>query len=77
MLEPTNYETDYRGCIMDHLPCNDLGFGSRWGRCKNRASRPSQGTVNNLAVDGTLNTTNQQMTDYVKITGLLPFINDI
>ena len=22
------------------------GFDSRWERCKNRASRPSQGTVN-------------------------------
>ena len=25
---------------------NDLGFDSRWGRCKNRASCPLQGTVN-------------------------------
>ena len=26
------------------------GFDSRWGRCKNQASRPSQGTVNGGAV---------------------------
>ena len=28
------------------LPCDGPGFDARWGRCKNRASRPSQGTVN-------------------------------
>ena len=32
------------------LPRNDPGFYSRWGRCKNRASCPSQGTVNGGAV---------------------------
>ena len=44
---------------------NGPGFDSRSERCIYRASRPSQGTVNgvpslnDLAVDGTLNTTNQ------------------
>ena len=32
------------------LPHNDPGFDPRWGRCKNRATRPSQGTVNGGAV---------------------------
>ena len=32
--------------LYNGLPRNDPGFDSRWGRCKNRASRPSQGTVN-------------------------------
>ena len=41
--------------LCNGLPCNDMGFNYRWGRCKNR---PSQ-TLNDLAVDGTLNTTNQ------------------
>ena len=41
--------------LCNGLPCNDMGFDYRWGRCKNR---PSQ-TLNDLAVDGTLNTTNQ------------------
>ena len=35
------------------LPCGRPGFDSRWKQCKNRASCPSQGTVNDLAVDGT------------------------
>ena len=45
------------------LPCDNLGFDSQWEQCKNRASRPSQGTVNGGAVskwvDGTLNINNQ------------------
>ena len=34
--------------LCNGLPRNDPGFDSRWGwgRSKNRASRPSQGTVN-------------------------------
>ena len=36
--------------LCKRLPRNDPGFDSRWGRCKNRASRPSQGTVNGGAV---------------------------
>ena len=31
-------------CVMDCV--NDPVFNSRWERCKNRASHPSQGTVN-------------------------------
>ena len=51
--------------LCNGLPRVCLEFDSRWERCKNRASRPSQGTVNggaalnDSAVDGTLNTTNQ------------------
>ena len=30
--------------LCNGLPRNDPGFDSRWGRCKNRASRPLQGT---------------------------------
>ena len=47
------------------LPRDGPGFDYRLGRCKDPAARPSQGTVNgvpslnDLAVDGTLNTTNQ------------------
>ena len=55
--------------LCNGLPRNDPGFGSWWGRCKNQASRPLQGTVNGVAVskndqavDGTLNTTNQPTT---------------
>ena len=46
------------------LPRDGPGFDFRWELCKNRASYPSQGAVNggtslnDLAVDGTLNTTN-------------------
>ena len=56
--------TDWAGVaqrLCNRLPRSDPGFESRWGR----ASRPSQGTVNgalslnDLVVDGTLNTTNQ------------------
>ena len=36
--------------LCNGLPRNDPGFESRWGRCKNRASRPSQGTVNGSVV---------------------------
>ena len=32
------------------LSRNGLVFDSRWEQCKNRASRPSQGTVNGGAV---------------------------
>ena len=45
--------------ICNGLPCNSPEFDFRWERCKNRASRSSQGTVNgvlslnDLAVDGT------------------------
>ena len=51
--------------LCNGLSRNDPGLDSLWERCKNRASRPSQGTVNgapslnDLTVDGTLNTTNQ------------------
>ena len=52
--------------LCNGLPRNDLGFDSQWGRCKNQASHPSQETenggtpsLNDRAVDGTLNTTNQ------------------
>ena len=36
--------------LCNGLPRNDPGFNSRRGRCKNRASRPLQGTVNGGAV---------------------------
>ena len=36
--------------LCNGLPRNDPGLDSRWGWCKNRASRPSQGTVNEGAV---------------------------
>ena len=36
--------------LSNALPHNDPGFDSRWGRCKNQASRPSQGTVYGDAV---------------------------
>ena len=49
-------------CLVcgDHngLPCDGPGFDSRLKRCKNRASRHSQGTLNgvpslnDLAIDG-------------------------
>ena len=48
------------------LPRDGPGFDSQWELCENRASCPSQGTVNgvlslnDLAVDGTLNTTNHE-----------------
>ena len=46
--------------LCNGLPRNDLGFDSRWGRCTNRASRPMGApSLNDLAVDGTLNITNQ------------------
>ena len=51
--------------LCDGLPRNDPGLDSRRRRCKNRAPRPSQGTVNGAqslndhAVDGPLNITNQ------------------
>ena len=32
--------------LCNGLPRDGLGFYFRWERCKNRASRPSQGTVN-------------------------------
>ena len=59
-----NVELAWRsGCVMD---CHATTQGSIPGRdCKTRASRPSHRTVNgvpslnDLAVDGTLNTTNQ------------------
>ena len=36
--------------LCNGLPRNDQGFASWWVRCKNRPSRPSQGTVNGGAV---------------------------
>ena len=48
--------------LYNGLPCDGPGFDSRWERCRNRATRPSQETVNgvpflnDLGVDGTLNT---------------------
>ena len=36
--------------LCNGLPRNGPGFDSRWERCKNRASRPSQGQVNGGAV---------------------------
>ena len=45
--------------LCNGLPHDGPGFNSRLKQCKNRASRPSQGTVNggavlnDLAVDGT------------------------
>ena len=58
--------------LCNGLQRNDPGFDSRWGRCRNWASSPSQGTVNgggatslnDLVVDGTLNTTNQPTKPY-------------
>ena len=38
-----SYNIIYHSSI---LPRNGPGFDFRWKRCKNRASRPSQGTVN-------------------------------
>ena len=32
------------------LPRYNPGINSRWGWCKNQSSRPSQGTVNGVAV---------------------------
>ena len=52
------------GCVMG-LPRDSQGFDSQWEWCKNRASRPSQGTVNGGAISNwprcqwDLNTTNQ------------------
>ena len=54
-----NYIHEELAWLCNGLPHNDPKFESLWGWCKHRASRPSQGTVNDLAVDGTLNTTNQ------------------
>ena len=51
--------------LCNGLPRDGQGFNSRWERCKNQASRLSQGTVNggaiskSLTVDGMLNTTKQ------------------
>ena len=36
--------------LCNGLPRNDTEFDSRWRRCKNRGSRPSQVTVNGGAV---------------------------
>ena len=36
--------------MCNGLPRNGPVFDSRWVRCKNQASRPSQGTVNGGAV---------------------------
>ena len=36
--------------LCNGLPRDGPGFDSRWEWCKNRASRPSQGTVNRGAV---------------------------
>ena len=36
--------------LCNGLPRDGPGFDSRWGWCKNRTSRPSQGTVNGGAV---------------------------
>ena len=54
------------------LPCNNSGFDSWWGRCKNWASRPSQGTVNGCSVSKWphcrwLNTTNQPYSPYMMV----------
>ena len=39
--------------VMD-CTCDDPGFNTWWVRCINRASRPSQGTVNGGAVSNDL-----------------------
>ena len=51
------YQNDIQPCgagvaqrLCNGLPRDDPGFDSQWERCKNRASRPSQGTVNVGAV---------------------------
>ena len=36
--------------LCNGLPSDSPGIDSRWERCKNRASCPSQGTVNGGAV---------------------------
>ena len=61
--KPTFFKNDGAGVaqrLCNGLPDKGTGFDSRRGQCKNRASHPSQGTVNggDLAVGGTLNTTN-------------------
>ena len=45
--DPSHFATMY-ACI--NSPCDGPGFDSRWVRCINRASHPSQGTVNGGAV---------------------------
>ena len=55
--------------LCNGLSCSGPRFDSRWERCKSRASRPSQGTVNGvpsvyeLAINGTQPTqpTNQKL----------------
>ena len=47
--------SEYSGAVITQqlcngLPRNDPWFDSRWVGCKNRASSPSQGTVNGSAV---------------------------
>ena len=36
--------------LCNGLPRDGLGFDSQWEWCKNRASRPLQGTVNGGAI---------------------------
>ena len=43
-------ELGWRSGSVNGLPSDNPGFDSRWVRCINRASRPSQGTVNVGAV---------------------------
>ena len=49
-----NHKIDIYRQISQKLIINLIvpGFDSRWERCKNRASRPSQGTVNGGPVGG-------------------------
>ena len=47
--KPTNQKTIGAGVaqrLCNGLPNDGLWFDSRWARCKNRASRPSQKTFN-------------------------------
>ena len=46
--------------LCNDLPRNDPGFNSRWECCTKQASRPSQGTVNDLVVNGMLYYTNNE-----------------
>ena len=41
----TDYGADLAQWLCNGPSRNDPGFDSRWGRCKNRAPCPSQGTV--------------------------------